>query len=80
LKEELALLNEKKRTINGEVKDIQVLIRNKRQEEVVNKEEIIGFREKIQEKRGLVKNLQQQIRNTKERMQKLRDIASTKKE
>jgi len=80
LKEELALLNEKKRTIHFEIKEIQLVIKGKRQEDVVNREEIIGFREKIQEKKGVVNNLKDQISTTKLRVQKLHDLATTKKE
>jgi len=77
LKEELELLKEKKNAIWSEVKDTNVIIKTKRQEGAP-KEEIISLREKIQEKKTSCWAIRDQIRTTKNRMFKLRELASTK--
>jgi len=80
LKEELSLLKGKKQALHLEVKEINVLIKAKRQEEVVDKEAILGFRENIQNKRESVSKLVEQMNQIKTRLANLRQLAATKNE
>jgi len=80
LKEESSLLKGKKQALHVEIREINVLIKTKRQEEIVDKEAILGFRESIQNKRDSITKLVEQMNQTKTRLANLRELAATKKE
>jgi uncharacterized small protein (DUF1192 family) len=80
LREEVALLIEKKSKFAEECKEVKERIRAKRQDDNATKEEILDLKTELQTKKSSFSPIWAQIRSNRRRIRKLQELAATKGE